>query len=435
MDLQDFERLEASFRQFHAQFAPAFGRKQWRERSRDYLQGLLVQSAERGNAENLAEAVVGASPRVLQRFLTEARWDHQAVTRRLQQALAPRLAHPDAVWAVDESGFPKQGKKSVGVARQYCGALGKKANCQVGVFLAYVSPHGRALVDMQLYLPREWTDDPDRCAASGVPERERSYRSKTEIALALLQRAQAWGHLQAEWVTGDDAYGQAPEFRDGVAEAGLHYVLEVPGHLTVWPVKPTWEQPPYGGFGRPPKARWKVAERQTVAERAPALPQEAWQEITVAEGAQGPRTYRFAFERVRATRDRTPGEALWLIHKQNVDGTEPRAFFSNAPAKEPRERLARVAMSRWPIETEFEDEKSQVALDEYEVRSWSGWHHHLTMCMLASAFLLWLQQEWGEKDAPHYSATGLPDRLRTVAAATLDERGAAGVAGRDPAAE
>jgi SRSO17 transposase len=435
MDLQEFERIEASFRQFHADFAPAFGRKQWRERSRDYLQGLLVQSAERGNAENLAEAVVGASPRVLQRFLTQARWDHQAVTRRLQQALAPRLAHPDAVWAVDESGFPKQGKKSVGVARQYCGALGKKANCQVGVFLAYVSPHGRALVDKQLYLPREWTDDPGRCAASGVPERERSYRSKTEIALALLQRAQAWGHLQAEWVTGDDAYGQAPEFRDAVAAAGLHYVLEVPGHLTVWPVTPTWEQPPYGGFGRPPKARWRVAERQTVAERAAALPKEAWQEITVAEGAQGPRTYRFAFERIRATRDRTPGEELWLIHKQNVDGTEPRAFFSNAPAEEPLERLARVAMSRWPIETEFEDEKSQVALDEYEVRSWTGWHHHITMCMLASAFLLGLQQAWGEKDAPHYAAPGLPDRLRTVAAATLDERGAAGVAGRHPAAE
>jgi SRSO17 transposase len=435
MDLQEFACIEETFREFHAAFAPAFGRKQWRERSRDYLQGLLVQSAERGNAENLAEAVEGASPRVLQRFLTEARWDDPVVTRRLQQVLAPRLAHPDAVWAVDESGFPKQGKKSVGVARQYCGALGKKANCQVGVFLAYVSPRGRALVDKRLYLPREWTADPGRCAAAGVPELQRSYRSKTEIALALLQRAQAWGYLRAAWVTGDDAYGQVPEFRDALTATGLGYVLEVPGHLTVWPLAPTWEQPPYGGFGRPPKARWKVAERQTVAERAATLPQEAWQEITVAEGAQGPRTYRFAFERLRATRNREPGEELWLIHKQNLGGTEPRAFFSNAPAEEPVETLARVAMSRWPIETEFEDEKSQVALDEYEVRSWIGWHHHITMCLLASAFLLSLQQEWGEKDAPHYPAAGLPDRLRTVATATLDERGVAGVAGGDPAAQ
>jgi SRSO17 transposase len=435
MDLEEFERIEASFRQFHAHFAPAFGRKQWRQRSRDYLQGLLVQSAERGNAENLAEAVEGASPRVLQRFLTEARWNDAAVTRRLQQELAPHLLHPDAVWAVDESSVPKQGKKSVGVARQYCGALGKKANCQVGVFLAYVSPRGRALVDKRLYLPREWTDEPIRCAAAGVPEGEREYQSKTQIALALLQRAQAWGQLTAEWVTGDDAYGQAPEFRDGVAAAGVRYVLEVPGHLTVWPVEPTWEHPPYGGFGRPPKARPVVAERQTVAERAAALPKEAWQEMTVAEGAQGPRTYRFAFERVRATRDRVPGEELWLIHKQNLDGTEARFFFSNAPAAEPEATLARVAMSRWPIETEFEDEKSQVALDEYEVRNWAGWHHHITMCMLASAFLLRLQQEWGEKDAPDHPAAGLPGRLRTVAASALDERGVAEVAGGDPAAE
>jgi SRSO17 transposase len=132
LDLQEFDRLEDSFRQFHAYFAPAFGRKQWRERRRDYLRGLLVQAGERGNAENLAEAVEGASARVLQRFLTEANWDALAVTEALHRYLAPRLAHPEAVWIVDESDFPKQGKKSVGVARQYCGALGKIASCQPG---------------------------------------------------------------------------------------------------------------------------------------------------------------------------------------------------------------------------------------------------------------------------------------------------------------
>ena len=435
MDPQEFARVEASFRQFHGQFAPAFGRKQWRERSRDYLQALLVQPAERGNAENLAEAVPGVSPRVFQRFLTEAGWDDAAVIRRLQQDLAPRLSHLDAVWAVDDSGFPKQGKQSVGVARQYCGPLGKVANCQRGVFLAYVSPQGRALVDKRLFLPKEWTGDPNRCAAAGVPEAERSYRSKTEIALLLLQRAQAWGHLQAEWVTGDDAYGQVPEFRDAVEQAGFRYVLEIPGKMTVWPVELAWEQPVYGGRGRPPVARPVEAQRQTVSERADALPPEAWQEMTVGEGAQGPRTYRFAFERVRATRDREPGEELWLIHKRNLDGSEPRCFFSNAAPDTPVERLARVAMSRWPIETEFEDEKSQVALDEYEVRGWAGWHHHITMCMLASVFLLHLQQEWGKKDAPDHPTAGVSDRLRTVATAALDERRPAVVAGGHPAAQ
>lgn len=431
MDPQEFARLESSFQQFHAGFAPAFGRQQWRERSRDYLRGLLVQSQERGNAENLAEAVEGASPRVLQRFLTEAKWDDQAVLRTLQEQLAPRLAAPEAVWIVDGSDFPKQGKKSVGVTRQYCGALGKVANCQAGVFLAYSSPHGRALVDKRLYLPEVWTQDPARCTEAGVPAAEQRYRSKTELALLLLQQAQTWGHLEAPWVTGDDAFGQAPTFRDGVAAAGWLYVLEIPAHLTVWSRETTWEQPPYQGFGRPRKPQPVGGERQEVGQRRAGLLPTTWREITVGEGAQGPRTYRFAFERVRENRDQKPGVELWLIHKENLDGSEPRWFFSNAPADTPEETLARVAMSRWPIETEFEDEKSLLALDEYEVRSWSGWHHHITMSMLASAFLLTLQQEWGKKDAADHAAAGLPGGLRTLAQEALDPRRTGGVAGGD----
>lgn len=203
MDIQDLSRVQESFEAFHAHFAPTFGRKQWRQRSRDYLQALLVQNQERCNAENLSE-VVDASPRVLQRFLTEAHWDDDAVTEALQKYLAPRLAHPQAVWAVDESGVVKQGKKSVGVAHQYCGAVGKLANCQMGVYLAYLSPQGRALVDKRLYLPKEWADDPERCEEAGVPEKERPYQSKAELALGLLQRAHRLRHLQAPWVTGDE---------------------------------------------------------------------------------------------------------------------------------------------------------------------------------------------------------------------------------------
>jgi SRSO17 transposase len=430
LDPQEFARLESSFQQFHAFFAPAFGRQQWRERSRDYLRGLLVQSQERGNAENLAEAVEGASPRVLQRFLTEAKWDDQAVTRKLQESLAPRLADPEAVWIVDGSDFPKQGKKSVGVTRQYCGALGKVANCQAGVFLAYRSPKGRALVDKRLYLPEVWTQDPARCTEAGVPEAEQRYRSKTELALLLLRQAKAWGHLEARWVT-----GQAPTFRDGVAAEGWLYVLEVPAHLTVWPRETPWEQPPYQGRGRPRSPQPVGGERQEIGKRRAALPASAWREITVGEGAQGPRTYRFAFERVQESRDKKPGAPLWLIYKENLDGSEPRWFFSNAPEDTPEETLARVAMSRWPIETEFEDEKSLLALDEYEVRSWGGWYHHITMSMLASAFLLQLQQEWGKKDAADHAPAGLPGGLRTLAQEALDPRRVGGLAGGHPVAK
>ena len=168
MDAASFQRVYDSFQEFHAFFAPSFGRKQWREHSRNYLQALLVQAQERRNAENLSESV-GISARAMQRFLAEARWSDDTVIGRLQEYLAPRLGHPEAVWVFDGSDFPKQGRKSAGVARQYCGRLGKVANCQAGMFLAYVSPLGRALVDKGLYLPESWTSDPGRCAAAGVP--------------------------------------------------------------------------------------------------------------------------------------------------------------------------------------------------------------------------------------------------------------------------
>ena len=191
MDAVSFERVYDSLQEFQAFFAASFGRKQWRDHSGNYLQALLVQDQERRNAENLSESV-GISARAMQRFLTEARWSDETVIGRLQEYLAPRLGHPEAVWVFDGSDFPKQGRKSAGVARQYCGRLGKVANCQGGMFLAYVSPLGRALVDKRLYLPKSWTSDQDRCAAAGVPEDRRNYRSKTELALELLERVWSW---------------------------------------------------------------------------------------------------------------------------------------------------------------------------------------------------------------------------------------------------
>ncbi len=219
MDTASFERVYGSFQEFHAFFAASFGRKQWREHSGNYLQALLVQAQERRNAENLSESV-GVSARAMQRFLTEARWSDDTVIGRLQEYLAPRLGHPEAVWVFDGSDFPKQGRKSAGVARQYCGRLGKVSNCQAGMFLAHVSPLGRSLVDKGLYLPGSWTSDPRRCAAAGVPEERRSYRSKTELALELLERALGLGHLRAGSVAGDDAFGMSPSFRDGLAAWG-----------------------------------------------------------------------------------------------------------------------------------------------------------------------------------------------------------------------
>ena len=407
MDAAVLERAYEAFQEFHGYFAPVFGRKEARENSSHYLQALLVQSEERRNAENLSETVP-ASSRALQRFLSESPWDDDAVIGRLQEYLSSRLKDSQGVWVLDGSDFPKQGMKSVGVVRQYCGALGKIANCQAGVFLAHVGPRGRALVDKRLYLPEEWTGDGERCATAGVPADRREYRSKTELALDMLECAQARGHLSAQWVAGDSAFGMSPTLREGIASAGMYYVLDVRPDMTVWPLEPAWTDPPYQGNGRPRKPRPVREERQTMAGRSQALPPATWREITVAQGSQGPRSYRYSAQRVRVTRRRKPGEVLWAVYRQNLDGSEPRYYLSNAPEDIPLETLAYVGGSRWRIETEFETEKSDVGLDEYETRTWAGWHHHITMCLLAGAFLLTLQQDWGEKDAPDHQAPSVP---------------------------
>ncbi len=263
-------------------------------------------------------------------------------------------------------------------------------------------------MDKRLYLPKEWTGDVERCAAAGVPEDRREYRSKTELALEMVERALARGHLKAQWVAGDSAFGMSPNLREGLAAEGMRYVLDVRTDTTVWPLELAWTDPPYQGNGRPRKPRLRGGQRQTMQERAAAIPDDGRREITVAEGSRGTRTYRYGAQRVRVTHRRQPGEILWAIHRRNRDGREPRYYLSNTPEDMLLETLTYVGGSRWRIETEFETEKSDVGLDEYETRTWAGWHHHITMCLLAGAFLLTLQQDWGGKDAPDHPTTGVP---------------------------
>ncbi len=237
----EFERVAASFTAFHQEFEPLFGRKEAGRRSEQYLRGLLVQQTDRRNAENLAEAIQGATPRTLQRFLTEAPWSSERVIERLQWYVGQRLglSRPQGVFILDDTGFAKQGKKSVGVARQYSGTLGKVGNCQVGVFMAYASEQGEgegegeghrwehALVDKALYMPHTWTDDPGRCRAAGVPEEAITYQTKAELGLGLLRQAREWGHLAGKWVTADEDYGKVPSLRDALDREGWWYIMEV----------------------------------------------------------------------------------------------------------------------------------------------------------------------------------------------------------------
>jgi SRSO17 transposase len=441
MDQAEFDRVAASFATFHAEFAPLFGRKEAQRRSEQYVRGLLVQQTDRRNAENVAEMIAGATPRTLQRLLTEAPWPTEPVIDRLQAYVGAyvgaRLNTPQGVFVIDESGFPKQGTHSVGVARQYCGTLGKVGNCQLGVFLAYVSARGHALVDKRLYLPPAWAADAGRGRAAGVPA-EVGYQSQAELGLAMLRHARAAGHLHGDWVTGDDADGMVPTLREALDRAGWRYVLDVPETTPVFTQPAQTVVPPWSGRGRvPTKLRLApgAPSPQTVQAVAADLDPAAWQELSVAEGAQGPRTYQCAARRVWESRDGLPGRACWLVLRRTLDGSEPRYYLSNAPADTPLLTLAPVAAARWVSATEIQTAKGETGLDEYEVRSWAGWHQHITLALLAGAFLLTLQQDWGEKDAPAHAPASQSGAAGTPAPSHVDLGGVAPMAQRHPRAQ
>ena len=354
--------------------------------------------------------------------LTEARWSDETVIGRLQEYLAPRLG-PGGGVGVRWQRLPQAGQEIL--ARQYCGRLGKVANCHVPGLRQPAGPGvgGQAAVSAQ-----ELDLRPGRCAAGVCRRTGGTTGQRRSWPWRCWSGSWSWA-TWAEWVAGDDAFGMSPTFREGLAALGMRYVLDVPGGTTVWPLDPAWTSPEYPGFGRPRKPKLRPGQRRTMEQRGDELPDEAWREITVAQGSQGPRTYRFSAQRVRATRRRKPGEELWAVWRRNLDGSEPRYYLSNAPEGTTLETLAYVGGSRWRIETEFETEKGDVGLDEYETRSWAGWHHHIAMCLLGGAFLLSLQQDWGEKDAPDHEATGVPGGAGDAAPGAVRARSIAVVAG------
>lgn len=430
MEPAEFAQVAEAFRAFCRRYAPLFGTWASQDRGEQYLRGLLIGGAERRNAENLAEQVAGATPRALQQFLTDAPWSAERVIDRLQEDVATLLEEPDAVFIVDETGFAKQGTHSVGVARQYSGTLGKVGNCQVGVFLGYASRHGQALVDGRLYLPDAWTGDRPRCAAARVPAAV-GFRTKPELALDLLRAARARGHLGARWVAGDAVYGGNPAFRDEVAADGFWSVLEVPRTTLVRPVRPLaapLESRRPGGW----RPRPDLGPATTVLELAEALPPDGWHVLTLGDGAQGPRVHRFARQAALEVRDGVTGGAVTVLCRRDLDGSDLKLYLTTAPARIPLLVLARVAAARWTVETGFQEAKGHVGLDEYEVRTWPGWHHHVTLALLAGLFLLTRRHQWGGKSAPVDAAPGGPGAPRAAAPTDLDRRRPGGLAGDHP---
>jgi SRSO17 transposase len=388
----------------HDRFAPLFGRKEARAQSLIYLRGLLLAPG-RKSAEPMAltfgqpddEGISQNQVLALQRFLTKSPWQAQAVQREIQAVFAQELVPSTTAWSIgtvgvlDDSGFVKKGTHSAGVQRQYCGRVGKKENCQVGVFLVGVTPAGTALLDHQLYLPKTWAQDRKRRRRAGVPK-DVVFHSKPEIGVALLRRARQHGLVSLDWVTADEHYGQKGAFLDELEAMRQRYVVEVPANTTVWAVDPQTQVPPHEGrrgptATLPPRDRVRQHVR-SVRALAQDLPPGAWQVLQLRPGAKGPLAFAFARVRVWAVRHRKPGPACWLLLRRSLEAdAEVKYYLVNAAEDEPLETMALVTGTRYRVEEYLEEGKSYLGMAQYEARAWSSWHHHMSLVALAHLFV------------------------------------------------
>jgi SRSO17 transposase len=354
----------AAFNTLSQQIRPYFVRQESHHRALTYMQGLM-SPVERKNGWQVAEEMGEATPYAMQHLLDRARWDCDGVRDALRTYVRETLSSPDAVLVVDETGFLKKGRKSVGVQRQYSGTAGRIENCQVGVFLSYASACGHTLLDRELYLPKSWTDDQERCREAHAPE-EVTFATKPELARRMLERALN-ADLPVAWVVGDTVYGSAQSLRTALEARRQAYALAV-----------TCKEQVEG-----------QVVRKRVDQFAHDLARENWQELSAGAGSKGPRL--FAWARIELAPPEISGWQRWLLIRRSLDEradpVEMAYVLIFAPTGTSLEEMVEAFGARWTVEQCFEEAKGEVGLDEYEVRSWHGWYRHITLSMLSLAFL------------------------------------------------
>lgn len=389
------------FEGYLASLASAVGHADRVEPLRAYCTGLLgTPAGDRKSVEPMAAIVdpknTSARHQSLLHFVGKAPWSDEAVMEAaFEYAIRPVVNHgPISAWIVDDTGHRKQGTKSVGVARQYCGQSGKVENCQVAVTLSLANEMASLPIGYRLYLPEAWANDPERRAAAGVPE-DVEFQPKWQIAMGLIDKALAAGRPQAP-VCADAGYGNAFEFRAGLTARHLEYIVGIETTTCIWPAG---QEPPvpsrHASRGRPPTAHRRDAEHQPVSakEFAKALPETAFSEVAWREGTKGELTSRFAAERVRPSHRRGVHDGLhpeeWLLIEWPAGEKEPTKYWlSTLSAEAPIDALVSQAKLRWRIERDFLELKDELGLDHYEGRSWRGFHHHASLCIATYAFLV-----------------------------------------------
>lgn len=381
--------------QFLEEMVAGLGRTERRRWGAVYVRGLLG-TGERKTAARMAAQLPDGEVQALQQFVGQSPWAWEPVRAQLAQRMVRELA-PAAAWVVDDTGFPKKGSHSVGVARQYSGTLGKVGNCQVAVSLHYATDHAAIPLDFQLYLPEEWLSEERRREAQ-IPA-DVTFKTKGAIALELIDQALAW-QVPSGVVAADAGYGNRAAFRLALTERKLQYAVGIDASTTVWattvwPEAVAGEVPVVGGTrprGRPRRVPRELPAPLSAHALAVSLPEESWRTVTWREGSKGPMTSRFAAVRVRPAHGYRHGEEgeqpQWLLLEWLAGQAGPsRYWLSTLPPASDLASLVRTAKIRWWIEQGYQQLKDELGLDHYEGRGWLGWHHHVTLTMIAFAFL------------------------------------------------
>jgi SRSO17 transposase len=424
MELEDLAPWAEAFAAYCARFDDLFVRSESRAQARKYLRG-LVAPVERKTSWQLAELAHDTTPDRMQRLLYRVPWDADAARDRLEQFVIERFGDPEGIGVLDETGIPKKGTRSVGVAKQYCGAVGKLENCQVATLLSYASERGHVFLDRRLYLPEAWCSDHERRRRAHVPETER-FQTKPEQARLMLEHAWELG-VPMQWVTGDSVYGESTPLRQ--ATRARRQVVCAGGDLPHAGLAgaATRLLAPAEQTGGRPRRKVRLApgapKAQTVADVIAELPRQRWRRLSVGLGAKGARIYDWTCLRVSESRDDLPGPEVWLLARRSVSQPDESAYYlASPPPTVPLRRLAQVASTRYTVEQCIEEAKGGTGFDRYEVRTWASWYRHITLSLLAHAWLADRRSHTGAESGGKSRAGGVD---RTSGAAVARDRPAA----------
>jgi SRSO17 transposase len=381
------ERCRKRLEQFLVDLLEPVGRSERRHWGSVYVRGLLL-SGDRKSIEPMAARLPEGNIQAMQQFIGQSPWEWNSVWERLARRMTKEL-EPEPAWIIDDTGFPKQGRHSVGVERQYSGTLGKVGNCQVAVSLHHVGQMASTVLGWRLYLPESWANDRTRRTEAGIPD-DIVFKPKWQLALDLIDQARGW-ELPDRIVIADAGYGDTTEFRDALEARQLPYAVGISSSLGVWTKPPKVKIPEHRGRGAP-ATRYDYGAQRPSSVQDVALKAKGWKKVRWREGTKGWLESRFLAVRVQPSHGfvdgQPPHKEVWLLVQWPDAEAEPTKYFlADLPATHSLRRLVRLAKCRWKIEQDYQQLKEELGLDHYEGRNWAGWHHHVTLVMLAHAFL------------------------------------------------